>query len=84
MHRYANGDPLLDQKRRERNIEVKYIVQIGSVMGLSLHVRQMTTRATDSESDLDKGRLIVQYPLNIFRKERSKIDNVFPAYLSQI
>jgi hypothetical protein len=32
---------------------------------MSFRVRQMTTRATDYESDLDEVRLIVEYPLEV-------------------
>ncbi|MDA8481738.1 OprD family porin [Pseudomonas resinovorans] len=65
MRRDANGDPLVDQKRWERNIEAKYVVQTGSLKDMSFRVRQMTTRATDFESDLDEVRLIVEYPLEV-------------------
>ncbi|MCH7420385.1 OprD family porin [Pseudomonas mosselii] len=60
-----NGDPLTDQKRWERDIEVKYVVQTGAAKDLSLRVRQATTRATAFESDLDEVRVIVEYPLSI-------------------
>ncbi|MDH0300738.1 MULTISPECIES: OprD family porin [unclassified Pseudomonas] len=65
MRRDDNGDPLTDQKRWERNIEVKYVVQTGPAKDLSLRVRQATTRATAFESDLDEVRVIVEYPLSI-------------------
>ncbi|MCE1118394.1 MULTISPECIES: OprD family porin [Pseudomonas] len=65
MRRDGNGDPLTDQKRWERDIEVKYVVQTGAAKDLSLRVRQATTRATAFESDLDEVRLIVEYPLSI-------------------
>jgi len=65
MRRDADGNPLTDQKRWERNIEAKYVVQAGSLKDMSLRVRQMTTRATDYESDLDEVRLIVEYPLSV-------------------
>lgn len=65
MRRDAQGDPLTDQKRWERDIEVKYVVQTGAAKDLSLRVRQATTRATAFESDLDEVRLIVEYPLSI-------------------
>ena len=58
-------NPLTDQKRWERNIEAKYVVQSGSLKDMSFRVRQMTTRATDYESDLDEVRLIVEYPLEV-------------------
>ncbi|PYC15013.1 OprD family porin [Pseudomonas mosselii] len=65
MRRDDNGDPLTDQKRWERDIEVKYVVQTGAARDLSLRVRQATTRATAFESDLDEVRVIVEYPLSI-------------------
>jgi len=65
MRRDADGNPLTDQKRWERNIEAKYVVQAGSLKDMSFRVRQMNTRATDYESDLDEVRLIVEYPLSV-------------------
>nr|WP_043204208.1 OprD family porin [Pseudomonas putida] len=65
MRRDADGNPLTDQKRWERDIEVKYVVQTGAAKDLSLRVRQATTRATAFESDLDEVRLIVEYPLSV-------------------
>ncbi|MNJ49804.1 Porin D precursor [compost metagenome] len=65
MRRGADGNPLTDQQRWERDIEVKYVVQTGAAKDLSLRVRQATTRATAFESDLDEVRLIVEYPLSI-------------------
>lgn len=65
MRRGADGAPLQDQKRWERDIEAKYIIQSGSLKDMSLRVRQATTRATDFESDLDEVRLIVEYPLQL-------------------
>ncbi|MEF9896809.1 MAG: OprD family porin [Pseudomonas sp.] len=60
-----NGNPLTDQKRWERDIEAKYVVQTGPAKDLSFRVRQANTRATAFESDLDEVRLIVEYPLSI-------------------
>lgn len=65
MRRDVNGNPLTDQKRWERNVEAKYVVQTGSLKDMSFLVRQMTTRATDYELDLDEVRVIVEYPLNV-------------------
>ncbi|MNW19999.1 Porin D precursor [compost metagenome] len=59
------GNPLTDQKRWERDIEAKYVVQAGKLKDMSFRVRQATTRATDFESDLDEVRLIVEYPMTI-------------------
>ncbi|MCL8303054.1 OprD family outer membrane porin, partial [Pseudomonas mosselii] len=58
-------NPLTDQKRWERDIEVKYVVQTGSMKDMSFRIRQANTRATQFESDLDEFRLIVEYPLSI-------------------
>ncbi|NBA95212.1 OprD family porin [Pseudomonas sp. R5(2019)] len=63
MRRDADGNPLTDQKRWERDIEVKYVVQTGAIKDMSFRIRQMNTRATQFESDLDEVRLIVEYPL---------------------
>lgn len=65
MRRDADGNPLTDQKRWERDIEAKYVVQAGGLKDLSVRVRQATTRATAFESDLDEVRLIVEYPLSV-------------------
>lgn len=65
MRRDDDGNPLTDQKRWERNIEAQYVVQAGSLKDMSFRVRQMNTRATDYESDLDEVRLIVEYPLSV-------------------
>ena len=65
MRADANGNPLTDQKRWERNVEAQYIVQTGRLQGLSFRLRQATTRATAFESDLDEVRVIIAYPLDI-------------------
>ena len=65
MRRGDDGNPLTDQKRWERDIEAKYVVQAGSLKDMSFRIRQATTRATDFESDLDEVRLIVEYPLEV-------------------
>ena len=65
MRRDDDGNPLTDQKRWERDIEAKYVVQAGSMKDMSFRIRQATTRATDFESDLDEVRLIVEYPLEV-------------------
>ena len=57
--------PLTGQKRWERDIEVRYVVQSGPLKDLSLRVRQATTRATAFESDLDEVRFITEYPLSM-------------------
>ena len=52
MRRDDNGDPLTNQKRWERDIEAKYVVQSGSLKDMSFRIRQATTRATDFELSL--------------------------------
>ncbi|MGQ7858337.1 OprD family porin [Pseudomonas sp. 32A] len=65
MRRDAAGDPLTDQRRWERDIEAKYVVQGGNLKDLSLRLRQATVRSSSFESDLEEVRLIVEYPLAI-------------------
>jgi hypothetical protein len=65
MRRDAAGDPLTDQRRWERDIEAKYVVQGGNLKDLSLRLRQATVRSSAFESDLEEVRLIVEYPLAI-------------------
>ncbi|MBT2373540.1 OprD family porin [Pseudomonas fluorescens] len=65
MRRDAAGNPLTDQRRWERDIEAKYVVQGGNLKDLSLRVRQATVRSSAFESDLEELRLIVEYPLAI-------------------
>ncbi|GAC1031668.1 OprD family porin [Pseudomonas sp. No.21] len=65
MRRDDAGNPLTDQKRWERDIEAKYVVQTGSLKDMSFRIRQANTRATQYESDLDEFRLIVEYPLSV-------------------
>ncbi|MCU9947829.1 OprD family porin [Pseudomonas sp. PDM13] len=65
MRRDADGNPLTDQKRWERDIEAKYVVQSGSLKDMLFRIRQANTRATQFESDLDEFRLIVEYPLSV-------------------
>jgi len=65
MRRDGAGNPLTDQRRWERNIEAKYVVQSGNLKDLSLRLRQATVRSSAFESDLEEVRLIVEYPLAI-------------------
>ncbi|MEH6387667.1 OprD family porin [Halopseudomonas nanhaiensis] len=65
MREDADGNPLTDQKRWERNVEARYIVQTGQLQGLSFRLRQATTRATAFESDLDEVRVIIEYPFDV-------------------
>ncbi|BCG24966.1 TPA: OprD family porin [Pseudomonas aeruginosa] len=65
MRRDSDGNPLTNQKRWERDIEVKYVVQTGSLKDMSFRIRQANTRATQYESDLDEFRLIVEYPITV-------------------
>ncbi|WP_369302522.1 OprD family porin [Pseudomonas sp. N2-5-1-1] len=63
MRRDATGNPLTDQRRWERDVEAKYVVQSGSLKDLSLRLRQATVRSSAFESDLEEVRLIAEYPL---------------------
>lgn len=65
MRRDAAGNPLTDQRRWERDIEAKYVVQEGSLKDLSLRLRQATVRSSAFESDLEEVRLIVEYPIAV-------------------
>jgi len=65
MRRDAAGDPLTDQRRWERDIEAKYVVQAGNLKDLSLRLRQATVRSSAFESDLEEVRLIIEYPLAV-------------------
>ncbi len=65
MRTDANGNPLTNQGRWERDVEVKYVVQGGAAKDLAFRVRQATVRSDSFESDLDEVRLIVEYPLQI-------------------
>jgi len=65
MRRDASGNPLTDQRRWERDIEAKYVVQGGSLKDLSLRLRQATVRSSAFESDLEEVRLIVEYPIAV-------------------
>ena len=63
MRRDAAGNPLTDQRRWERNIEAKYVVQAGTLKDLSLRLRQASVRSSAFESDLEEVRVIIEYPL---------------------
>jgi hypothetical protein len=65
MRRDADGNPLTNQKRWERDFEAKYVVQSGKLKDASFRIRQTNTRATQFESDLDEFRLIVEYPITV-------------------
>ncbi|CAD0261317.1 OprD family porin [Pseudomonas veronii] len=65
MRRDAAGNPLTDQRRWERNIEAKYVVQAGTLKDLSLRLRQASVRSSAFESDLEEVRVIIEYPLAV-------------------
>ncbi|PIB63717.1 OprD family porin [Pseudomonas sp. 2822-17] len=65
MRRDGAGDPLTNQRRWERDIEAKYVVQSGNLKDLSLRLRQATVRSSAFESDLEEVRVIVEYPLAV-------------------
>ncbi|KRP43007.1 porin [Pseudomonas libanensis] len=65
VRRDAAGNPLTDQRRWERDIEARYVVQSGRFKDLSLRLRQATVRSSAFESDLEEVRLIAEYPLAV-------------------
>ena len=65
MRRDAAGAPLTDQRRWERDIEAKYVVQSGNLKDLSLRLRQATVRSSAFESDLEEVRLIIEFPIAV-------------------
>lgn len=65
MRRDAAGNPLTDQRRWERDIEAKYVVQAGTLKDLSLRLRQASVRSSAFESDLEEARVIIEYPLAV-------------------
>ncbi|WPC06150.1 OprD family porin [Pseudomonas benzenivorans] len=54
-----------DEKRWERDVEAKYVVQSGSAKDLSFRLRQATYRSSSFDKGTDEVRLIVEYPLSI-------------------
>ena len=66
MRRDADGNPLTDLKRWERDIQVTYVAQADPLKYMSFRLRQANTRTTTFESDLDEVRMIIEYPLAIF------------------
>jgi imipenem/basic amino acid-specific outer membrane pore len=54
-----------DEKRWERDVEAKYVVQSGSAKNLSLRLRQATYRSSSFDKGTDEVRLIIEYPLSI-------------------
>jgi hypothetical protein len=65
MRRDGAGNPLTDQRRWERDIEAKYVVQSGNLKDLSLRLRQATVRSSAFESDLEEVRVIAEYPMTL-------------------
>ena len=64
MRTDANGNPLTNQGRWERDVEVSTWCRAARP-DLAFRVRQATVRSDSFESDLDEVRLIVEYPLQI-------------------
>ncbi|WP_455230582.1 OprD family porin [Geopseudomonas aromaticivorans] len=67
MTRYISGDNFelangSEGKEWERNIELKYVIQEGSLKNLGLHWRNAHMRSNYAD-DLDENRLIVSYTL---------------------
>lgn len=72
MTRYVNGDNLEtaagdDGKAWERDTDIVYTLQSGSLKGLRFHLRNVTYRADDVSGtvgrDVDENRVIVSYTL---------------------
>ncbi|MGQ7814423.1 OprD family porin [Metapseudomonas furukawaii] len=54
-----------DEKRWERDLEAKYVIQSGAAKNLSFRLRQATYRASSFDAGADEVRLIIEYPLSI-------------------
>ncbi|MNL62554.1 Porin-like protein NicP precursor [compost metagenome] len=70
MTRYVNGDNAQvaggnSGKEWERNTDVGYVVQSGSLKNLGVKVRNATVRSNFG-NDLDETRLILSYTLAIW------------------
>jgi len=65
---YAYYGSESNEEHWERDVDVKYVVQSGSLQGLSLRVRQATHRIGNQASarSADQVRFIVQYPYDFF------------------
>ena len=69
MTRYISGDNFDinaagdEGKEWERNVELKYAVQGGSLKGFGVHWRNATTRTNFAKGDIDQNRLILSYTL---------------------
>jgi imipenem/basic amino acid-specific outer membrane pore len=55
-----------DGKEWERDIDLRYVVQSGSLQNLSTWLRYGAHRGTQGFSDMNELRVIVQYPINVF------------------
>ncbi|SDG72691.1 outer membrane porin, OprD family [Pseudomonas benzenivorans] len=68
--RYLSGDNVdtgrgFEGKEWERDLDVGYVVQSGSLKGLGVKVRNVTARS-NYRSDVDENRLILNYTLALF------------------
>ncbi|WP_375738298.1 OprD family porin [Pseudomonas boanensis] len=68
--RYLTGDNVdtgrgFEGKEWERDLDVGYVVQSGSLKGLGVRVRNATARS-NYRTDIDENRLILSYTLTLF------------------
>ncbi|WP_187673179.1 OprD family porin [Zestomonas carbonaria] len=68
--RYITGDNVdtglgYEGKDRERDLDIGYVVQSGSLKGLGVKVRNVVARS-NYRSDIDENRLIFSYTWNLF------------------
>lgn len=68
MTRYISGDNFeladgREGKEWERNIELKYVVQQGTLKSLGVHWRNAHTRTNFASGDVDQSRLSLSYTL---------------------
>jgi len=69
MVRYGHGDNATTKagsngKEWERDIELSYVLQSGSLKNLSVRLNNSTNRRSFN-SDFDQTRLIIAYPLSL-------------------
>jgi imipenem/basic amino acid-specific outer membrane pore len=54
-----------DEKRWERDLEARYVIQEGAAKNLSFRLRQATYRSSSFDKGAEEVRLIIEYPLSI-------------------
>ncbi|MCY1495258.1 Porin-like protein NicP [compost metagenome] len=68
--RYISGDNVdtgkgFEGKDRERDLDISYVVQSGTLKGLGMRVRNVTARS-NYRTDIDENRLILSYTWTLF------------------